>query len=114
MHWNKIPAGQALEAVIEESAQKPVLLFKHSHRCSISAVALSRLERSWDISDEQLIPYIIDVVNERPMSNLIAQEFGIWHESPQALVIKDGKCVYHASHMGISYKDIAEAISIES
>jgi bacillithiol system protein YtxJ len=110
MNWHKIASEQALDKIAVESLSKPVLLFKHSHRCSVSAVALSRLERAWKLEEEQISPYILDVVWERPISNKIAEKFEVQHESPQVLLIKEGKCVYTASHLGIDYKELASLI----
>lgn len=110
MNWHKIRNEQAFGEAIKESHQKPVLFFKHSTRCSISSVAIQRIEREWKIDEATVKPYLINVVEERPISNEIAQAFNIRHESPQALVIRNGKCVYHASHLGIDYEDIAGLI----
>jgi bacillithiol system protein YtxJ len=110
MNWKTIENEQAFPAVLQESAEKPVLLFKHSHRCSISAVALSRLERSWDLSPEQVSTYQVNVISQRELSRFLADKLNIWHESPQVLLLKDGKCVYNASHLEISYKELTEII----
>ncbi|RYD83063.1 MAG: bacillithiol system redox-active protein YtxJ [Sphingobacteriales bacterium] len=108
MNWNKIDNEQALDEVIQLSYQEPVLLFKHSYRCSISSVALSRMEKAWNGS--VIKPYLVDVIGQRPISNRIAQALEITHESPQAIVLQDGECVYKASHLEISYKEIQDSI----
>jgi bacillithiol system protein YtxJ len=103
MTWNKLTDSDQLARIKEESAEQPVLIFKHSTTCSISAMALSRMERNW--TDEAGIkPYFLDLLSYRPLSNQIADEFGVAHESPQVLLIQHGECVYHASHMGISFQ----------
>ncbi len=108
MNWNKIENEQALDEVIQASYEEPVLLFKHSYRCSISSVALSRIEKAWKSS--KVKPYLIDVIAQRPISNRIAQLLQIHHESPQAILIQNGECRYNASHLEISYSDIAASI----
>lgn len=109
MNWISLNEEGQLDAIKEKSQQQPVLIFKHSTRCSISAAALNRLERSWkeeDLSD--LAPYYLDLINHRNISNRIASDFQVIHESPQALLIHKGNVIYHASHMSISYQDLKE------
>ncbi|MFN3852535.1 MAG: bacillithiol system redox-active protein YtxJ [Spirosomataceae bacterium] len=111
MNWNHLTSEEQLENIKKESENQPVLIFKHSTRCSISATALSRFERSW--SDEKagnLKPYYLDLIAFRPISNKIANDFGVEHESPQVLIIDKGKSVYDASHYDIVFDEIAAAV----
>ncbi len=107
MNWKNLSDSAGLEELKKRSFQSSVLIFKHSTRCSISKMALDRLERSWK-EDEMLnvVPYFLDLLVYRPVSNQIAEDFGVEHQSPQLLFIKDGKCVYYASHGDIDYKDV--------
>jgi bacillithiol system protein YtxJ len=74
-------------------------------------MALSWFERSWQEEEMQNItPYYLDLISYRNISNKIVEEFGIHHESPQLLLIKDGKCTYHCSHSNISYKELKEKL----
>jgi bacillithiol system protein YtxJ len=113
MEWNRLGTAEEIEKIKEESFSRPVLLFKHSARCSISAVALSRFEKAWaGVSESKnMKPYMINVINERPISNIIAEEWKIRHESPQALVINNGECVYNASHFEIDLDKALTAIN---
>ena len=106
VQWNMLETSPSIEEIKSESTQQPVLIFKHSTRCAISATVLSRLERSWNSEETALKPYFLDLIRYRNLSNQVAQEFGVAHESPQVLVIKDGKAVYHNSHFGISYDEL--------
>lgn len=107
MNWNKLTSEAQIDQLIQESAEKPVLIFKHSTRCSISSMSLDRLLRNWKEEDSaQIIPYYLDLIAYRSLSNLVADRFGIPHESPQVLLLKDGKVTYHESHYGISYAEI--------
>lgn len=109
MNWNQLIENSTLVKIKEESADKPVLIFKHSTRCSISSMALNRLERSWQDADmENITPYYLDLISYRDISNQIAAEFDVPHQSPQVIVIKDGKAIYDNSHMGINYEDLKE------
>lgn len=107
MKWNKIESTQDLDNLVALSHKKPVLIFKHSTRCSISSMALNRLERDWkEHNDEQITPYYLDLINHRNISSTISEKFNIIHESPQVLIIKSGECCYNNSHMGINLNEI--------
>ena len=74
-------------------------------------MVLARLERAWDQAQvSNLEKYFLDLIRFRDISNAIAQHFEVYHESPQALLIIEGKCVFHTSHMGISFDNIAQAL----
>jgi bacillithiol system protein YtxJ len=107
MNWNRIESIETLDRILEESKENPVVIFKHSTSCSISAMALNRLERSWNDSEMgEVKPYYLDLIAYRDISNAVAQKFGVMHQSPQVLLIKNGECVYDDSHMGISYQNL--------
>lgn len=93
----------------------PFVVFKHSYRCSISSVALSRFEKI-EPEINQLYPvYLVDVVEERALSNFIAESSRVQHQSPQILVFgKSGKVIYHESHFGIDGKKVLSLLSSES
>lgn len=111
MKWNSISTIEDLKALNEASKEKTVLLFKHSRTCSISAAALGRLERSWnEESDDKLSLYFLDLISHRDVSNQIALDYGVMHESPQALLIKNGKAIYNESHFGISLNDLLDQV----
>ena len=95
---------EGINQLIEKSKERPQVIFKHSTRCSISSVALQRMERAKQPADLDF--YYLDLLANRNLSNKVEQIFDVAHESPQVLVIKDGKCVYDESHMGISMDDI--------
>ncbi len=107
MNWNNLENAGQLAIINEESKSVKVMLFKHSTRCSISSMALNRIESNWRGSDSQLVkPYYLDLIVHRDISNLIAQEYGVEHQSPQVLIISNGKCIYHESHNNIRYTEI--------
>ncbi len=98
LNWNKLSSISDLDEAIELSFQKPVLLFKHSTRCSISAMALNRTESGWDIKEEELAPFYLDLIAHRDVSAAIAERLNVFHQSPQIILVKDGKAVLDASH----------------
>jgi bacillithiol system protein YtxJ len=112
MNWERLDSQETLDKIIDESKQKPVVIFKHSTSCSISAMALSRLERNWKESEMSNVnAYFLDLIAYRDISNAVAEKFGVMHQSPQILLIKNGACVYDDSHMGISYQNLKSGVA---
>ncbi|OZI08708.1 thioredoxin family protein [Siphonobacter sp. BAB-5385] len=105
MNWQPLTDAEQLEAIKKESFEHPVLIYKHSTTCSISSTAKARLERQWD-DTQGISAYYLDLLRYRPLSNAIAQEFDVEHESPQVLLIRDGECVYHESHFAIRFDEV--------
>jgi bacillithiol system protein YtxJ len=115
MKWVQLNDEELLETIKELSEVQTVLIFKHSTRCSISAMALDRLERSWnDEAMSWVRPFFLDLLQFKPISNKIASAFDVEHESPQVLLINNGKCVFHQEHGGISYQGIHKHLSSKS
>lgn len=106
MNWISLSDEAGLASIKQRSAEKPQVIFKHSTRCSISAMAKNRLERSSASDDVDF--NLLDLIKHRELSHKIADEFHVEHESPQILLIKDSKCVYDESHTGISMEEILE------
>jgi len=71
-------------------------------------MAKNRLERETQPLNTSF--YYLDILRYRPISNRIAEDFHVHHESPQVLIIKNGECTYDESHNGISMQDIAEQV----
>ena len=106
--WLPLTQPDQLAAIVQESHERPVLIFKHSTTCSISAAAKGKIERQWaDSGLSDVAIYYLDLLRFRPLSAQIAEQFGVRHESPQLLLIQDGKCRYDASHMGIRLNEVA-------
>ncbi len=101
IQWRKLSEPSVLDDIVSESWNKPVIIFKHSTRCSISTMVKSRLESSWNYRDEEMPIYYLDLIQHRNISDKIAAKFKVKHASPQVLVIKDGVPVYHTSHNDI-------------
>ena len=109
--WKTLQTEEELVAIIQKSFDKPTAIFKHSTRCSISSMAKSRLERNWDIAKDDLDIYYLDLIQYRSTSNKIAELTGVHHQSPQIILMKGGKAVYHASHSSISAEDLKAALA---
>lgn len=106
MKWNILSSEQQLDEIKRNSNTKPQVIFKHSTRCSVSSMAKSRLDREQE--NEKADFHYLDLIAHRNISNKIAEDFSIRHESPQILLIKNGECVYDESHMGINMGEIEE------
>lgn len=100
MDWETIDSAETFQAAIDASNEKPVVLFKHSTRCSISRMALKTTTIEWDLPSS-IRPYLIDLLAHREISRRIEEQLQIRHESPQILFVRNGVCVYHANHESI-------------
>ena len=106
VNWIALTDMSQIDEIIEESKTIPVMILKHSTRCSISLMAKNGLDKSWDIEDNKIKAYYLDLLKFRPISNQIAETFNIHHQSPQILLIKDGTCNYTATHSEIDTRSI--------
>jgi bacillithiol system protein YtxJ len=110
MNWTPLNTISQLDDIDALSKQQAVLIYKHSTRCHICTTALGRLERKWDAADDATLkPYFLDLLKYREVSDAISQRYGVEHQSPQVLVIRNGKCVYSKTHMEISYDELMTA-----
>ncbi|HEX5171646.1 MAG TPA: bacillithiol system redox-active protein YtxJ [Cyclobacteriaceae bacterium] len=111
MEWEDLTTLSQIEEIQNLSNDIPVLIYKHSSRCSTSYMVLSRLERNSKIEGHQYFkPFFLDLIAYRDISNAIAATFRIEHESPQVLLIHKGQSIYTSSHLGINYQDILNAV----
>ncbi|MEP2935108.1 MAG: bacillithiol system redox-active protein YtxJ [Gilvibacter sp.] len=104
--WKSLTSIAQLEDIIEESKTKTVAIFKHSTRCGISSMTLRRFEGDYDTDITNVAPYYLDLLQFRDVSNEISARFGVMHQSPQLLVIKNGETIHHASHYDIQAQTI--------
>ena len=109
MEWTALTELSQLDRIQQLSREKPQVIFKHSTRCSISSMALHRLERSDAPTGADF--YLLDLIKHREISNNISERFSVYHESPQVLVIRNGDCVYDESHSGINMEEIREMVA---
>ena len=107
--WKALTDLSQLDEIIEQSKEIPVLIFKHSTRCIISRTVLKNFERDFNL-EGKIIPYYLDLLEFRPISNEITSVFNVVHQSPQVLLIKNGVCVYNTSHEGITIEGLRESL----
>jgi bacillithiol system protein YtxJ len=102
----------AFDALLSASRQRPIILFKHSPTCGISAHVHHNLMAL--VGDENLDAdwYVISVRAHRDVSDAIAARLKVWHASPQVIVLRDGAVVWHGSHFGVSASSVLRALSL--
>jgi len=102
---------QSLDAAIAESRERPVLLFKHSRYCGVSCEALDELHSHIEARGDAAVSYkMITVQTHRPVSDAAAQRLGVRHETPQAILLRDGKVIWNASHFRITAAQLDQAL----
>lgn len=106
MSWLAFQTEANWQEILAASQTAPQLIFKHSTRCSISSMVLNRFEASALYQSDELTCWFLDLIAFRDLSNLIAGETQVWHESPQCIVIDKGKVIYAESHGSIDAKAI--------
>jgi bacillithiol system protein YtxJ len=109
--WESISDPQQVESIVQKSEQRPQLIYKHSHRCSICTISKGTLESAANDILEDADMHFINVVNSREASNFIASELDVRHESPQVILLEDGEVVWHASHGSINADAILEKVA---
>jgi len=105
----QIRQDRDLEQLLEKSKTNPVLIFKHSTQCSISGQAYDEF-REFAESAGELICGVVSVIEDRAVSSSIAERLNVRHETPQVIVIKDGRATWHASHWSITIDSLIAAL----
>ncbi|WP_231862390.1 bacillithiol system redox-active protein YtxJ [Nonlabens marinus] len=108
--WENLESIDQLHSLIKNSKIKTKVIFKHSTRCGISRMALNSFERNYEKKDQEVTYYLLDLIQYRDVSNAIASELNVTHQSPQVIVLKDGLVIHTESHHGIDIKKIQQLI----
>lgn len=108
--WNRISDIDEIQIILERSAMHPQLIYKHSPSCSVSFLAKQELDSKVQELSELADFHIINVIQGRAISNAVAQEFGVRHESPQVLLLKDGEIIWKGSHWQIKGEKLLSAL----
>lgn len=110
LNWIALTENSQLYDIIEESKTQTVVIFKHSTRCGISKMVLRGFEDEFDLENDKIKLYFLDLLNYREISGEISSRFNVRHESPQLLVFRDGEVVYHTSHGDIKASKLNELV----
>jgi bacillithiol system protein YtxJ len=92
-----------LDRLLLDSRDHPVVLFKHSNTCGISSAAYREMEQLDNVN-------LLEVQSARELSREIESITDVEHESPQVIVLKDGKAVWNASHYGVKAVAVSDAV----
>jgi bacillithiol system protein YtxJ len=106
--WKQLVSEKELQECIAHSAVNPQVIFKHSTRCIISKMVLQQFEEQIDSIPANAELLFLDLLSHRDISNSIATQLKVHHESPQVIVIKNGKAIFHESHHSIDAASVAE------
>lgn len=109
--WNVVEETATVERILEASKERPQLIYKHSDRCSVCMFTKSELEQVFEDIQGQTEMHIVDVIRKRSVSNYIAEQLDIRHESPQAILLDGGEVKWHASHSGIKGRELLQALA---
>jgi len=112
MNWLILTESNQLEDITQSSYSEAIIIYKHSTRCGICLLVKKQLENDWSATLQNVQGYYLDLLKYRSLSNEIAEKYGVYHQSPQVLVIKNGVCIYSASHSEISAETLAEKVKL--
>ena len=112
MDWKKLENLAQLSEILSESYVKPQLVFKHSTRCGVSLHVLDTLESEGEKLNQSLDTHYLDLLSYRNISDAIASDWGVFHQSPQVIVIENSKVIHHATHYTISAAKILQSLSV--
>lgn len=112
INWIPLVSTGQLSEIMERSVALPCFIFKHSISCSISSLSKHRLEQYWDLNDGEAEFYFLDLIRHRDVSALVAGAFDVRHESPQILLIRNGRCIYNTSHLDITVDHLKEQLKV--
>ena len=109
MNWTSLESADQINGIKHHEGYS--VIFKHSTRCAISMMVKKRFELDWNKLPGDLPLYFLDLIKHRDLSNKIASDFQVYHESPQLLLIKDGECILDLSHGQVSVEEALSVIS---
>ena len=107
--WNPLTSISQLEDIAEQSNEKPQLIFKPSTTCGISRMVLNMFTGSYNLGETADL-HFLDLHAHRDVSNEVASRFGVMHQSPQLLIVKNGEVGFHTSHGSIADIDLKDYI----
>lgn len=108
--WISLSSLEQLKEIEQKSKTKPQVIFKHSTTCGISRMVLNLFTDKFQVDDNKMDIYFLDLHANRNVSNEVGIYFQVLHQSPQLLVIKNGVAVFHASHGAISEVNLEQYV----
>lgn len=108
MNWKTITSEADLNEIIELSKSTSCMIYKHSTRCSMSDMMKFIIEEEWEFAAEEVQPYFLDILAYKSLAAKIADDFQVYHQSPQVLLIQNGECTFDEDHRDISVEELKE------
>lgn len=108
--FKEITCSQELGQIMDESCERQVILFKHSTTCPISSRAWREVQNFIQESSDEVSVCMIKVIESRSVSNQVAKELGVKHQSPQALFVRDRQVLWHGSHQEVTQDKLRRAL----
>ncbi|HEV8370139.1 MAG TPA: bacillithiol system redox-active protein YtxJ [Pyrinomonadaceae bacterium] len=105
--FSRLSDTETLQKLLTASKERPVLVFKHSNSCGISSRAYREMEELENVN-------LLEVQTARELSREVAAITGVPHETPQVIVLRNGKAVWNASHYEVKAGAVAEAMQANS
>ena len=102
---------EELDRLLTASESRPLLLFKHSFTCGVSAEALDELVTHLNTGPSDALYAMVTVQTHRDVSNAVTRKLGIRHETPQALLVRNGRVVWSASHFRVTARAVEDALA---
>lgn len=107
MAKSKIDTVEEFQQIADSG--EPFLFFKNSLTCPIAQAAYEQFEAFAEENDS-VNAYYLNVQEARPLSNYIAETYGVKHESPQALLVKDKQVAWNESHWKITKDSLTKNV----
>lgn len=104
-NFSQVEDKRGLEELFARSHKEPVLIFKHSLTCPISSAAYEEMRRL-----ERTVSLVV-VQHARELSREVEARTGVRHESPQAIILRDEKAVWSASHFNVTAEAVEGAFA---
>jgi len=105
--WDRLASTQELQKALKNTELRPAIFLKHSTRCAISTMAKNRLEKT---IDTRISYHIIDVLQNRKVSDALANKFEVTHQSPQAFLVFNGVLREVKSHLAIQQSVFSDLV----
>ncbi|MHB1651800.1 MAG: bacillithiol system redox-active protein YtxJ [Desulfitobacteriaceae bacterium] len=110
VNFEEINSLQEWDNVLDESSRRPIVLFKHSTACPVSARAWKEVQAFIRENADEVLVAIVKVIESRPVSNQVTEDLGIKHESPQVMLLRDRQVSWHTSHNAVTQDQIKKAL----
>lgn len=111
IQWKAVQKPEDLDEMERYSANRPVILFKHSTRCGLSHEVKDKLEEEWSATNHSALFYYLDILEYRALSDEVEHRWRIAHQSPQLIILSDQEVLFHGSHRSITAKRIEKVLA---